>query len=103
MTASSPDRVTTAAFLLAVLLAGANGLAIGFSNDELSPYWGAALRFASAGVVCAAIVGLRRLPIPARGAVVGMMGYGAVAIALSFGLLYWALVDVPTGVGVVIA
>ena len=102
MTATAPDRVTTVAFVLAVLLAGANGLAIGFSNDELSPYWGAALRFASAGVVCAAIVGLRRLPIPRRGAVIGMMGYGAVAIALSFGLLYWALVDVPTGVGVVI-
>jgi drug/metabolite transporter (DMT)-like permease len=52
----SPDRVTLAAFVLAVLFAGANGLAIGFSNDELAPYWGATLRFLAAGVVCAAIV-----------------------------------------------
>lgn len=98
----SPDRVTAAAFLLAVALAGANGLAIGFSNDELPPYWGAGLRFAAAGLVCMAIVALRRLPVPRGRALVGMMAYGLIAIGLSFGLLYWALVEVPTGVGVVI-
>jgi drug/metabolite transporter (DMT)-like permease len=98
----SPDRVTAAAFVLAVLLAGANGLAIGFSNDELPPYWGAALRFAAAGLVCAAIVAVRRLPVPRGRALAGMMVYGLIAIGLSFGLLYWALVEVPTGVGVVI-
>ncbi len=98
----TPDRVTAAAFLLAVILAGANALAIGFSNDELAPYWGAALRFAAAGLVCAAIVAVRRLPIPRGRALVGMMAYGLVAIGVSFGLLYWALVEVPTGVGVVI-
>jgi drug/metabolite transporter (DMT)-like permease len=31
-----------------------------------------------------------------------MMAYGLIAIGISFGLLYWALVEVPTGVGVVI-
>jgi len=98
----TPDRVTAAAFLLAVVLAGANGLAIGFSNDELAPYWGAALRFTAAGLVCAAIVALRRLPVPRGRALAGMMVYGLIAIGLSFGLLYWALVEVPTGVGVVI-
>ena len=98
----TPDRVTAAAFLLAVVLAGANGLAIGFSNDELAPYWGAALRFTAAGLVCAAIVALRRVPVPRGRALAGMMVYGLIAIGLSFGLLYWALVEVPTGVGVVI-
>ena len=98
----TPDRVTAAAFALAVLLAGANGLAIGFSNDELPPYWGAGLRFLLAGLVCAAIVAVRRLPVPRGRALVGMMGYGVIAIGLSFGLLYWALVEVPTGVGVLI-
>lgn len=98
----TPDRVTAAAFALAVVLAGANGLAIGFSNDELPPYWGAGMRFLLAGLVCAAIVAARRLPVPRGRALVGMMGYGAIAIGLSFGLLYWALVEVPTGVGVLI-
>jgi len=98
----APDRVTAAAFLLAVVLAGANALAIGFSNDELAPYWGAALRFAAAGLVCVAIVALRRLEVPRGRALVGMMAYGLIAIGVSFGLLYWALVEVPTGVGVVI-
>jgi drug/metabolite transporter (DMT)-like permease len=98
----SPDRVTAAAFLLAVVLAGANGLAIGYSNDELPPYWGAALRFTAAGLVCVAIVMLRRLPVPRGRALAGMMAYGLIAIGISFGLLYWALVEVPTGVGVVI-
>ena len=102
MTDRSPDRVTLAAFVLAVLLAGANGLAIGFSNDELAPYWGATLRFLTAGLVCAAIVVVRRYPIPRGRALMGMVLYGVLAIAFAFGLLYWALVEVPTGVGVVI-
>lgn len=97
-----PDRVTLAAFVLSVLLAGGNGLAIGFSNDELAPYWGATVRFLSAGSICAAIVLIRRYPIPGGRALLGMALYGVMAIALAFGLLYWALVEVPTGVGVVI-
>jgi drug/metabolite transporter (DMT)-like permease len=97
-----PDRVTAAAFLLSVTLAGANGLAIGFSNDELPPYWGATLRFSAAGLVCALIVAARGLPLPRGTALGGMVVYGLVAIGVSFGLLYWALVEVPTGVGVVL-
>ena len=97
-----PDRLTLAAFFLAVLLAGANGLAIGFSNDELPPYWGATLRFFAAGAVCALIAAIRRLPIPRGRALVGMVMYGTIAIGLSFGFLYWALVEAPTGVGVLI-
>jgi drug/metabolite transporter (DMT)-like permease len=91
-----------AAFILAVLLAGANGLAIGFSNDELPPYWGAALRFTAAGLICAAIVLARRLPIPRGRALAGMVLYGLLGIGVAFGLLYWALVEVPTGVGIVL-
>ena len=98
----APDRVTLTAFVLAVLFAGANGLAIGFSNDELAPYWGATVRFLAAGLVCAAIVLVRRYPIPRGRALLGMVLYGVLAIAFAFGLLYWALVEVPTGVGVVI-
>ena len=102
MSDRSPDRVTLAAFVLAVVFAGANGLAIGFSNDELAPYWGATLRFLASGLVCAAIVLVRRYPIPRGRALLGMVMYGVLAIAFAFGLLYWALVEVPTGAGVVI-
>src|SRR5690606_30138814 len=41
-------------------------------------------------------------PIPRGRALLGMVLYGVLAIAFAFGLLYWALVEVPTGVGVVI-
>lgn len=102
MNERAPDRVTLGAFVLAVLFAGANGLAIGFSNDELAPYWGATVRFLAAGLVCAAIVLARRYPVPRGRTLLGMVLYGALAIAFAFGLLYWALVEVPTGVGVVI-
>ena len=102
MSDRSPDRVTAAAFVLAVLFAGANGLAIGFSNAELAPYWGATVRFLAAGLVCAAIVLVGRYPIPRGRALLGMALYGVLAIAFAFGLLYWALVEVPTGAGVVI-
>ena len=102
MNERGPDRTTLVAFVLAVVFAGANGLAIGFSNDELAPYWGATLRFLAAGAVCAAIVLARGYPIPRGPALLGMVLYGVLAIAFAFGLLYWALVEVPTGVGVVI-
>ena len=102
MNGRTSDHVTLLAFVLAVVFAGANGLAIGFSNDELAPYWGATVRFLAAGLVCALIVVVRRYPVPRGRALLGMVLYGVLAIAFAFGLLYWALVEVPTGVGVVI-
>ena len=38
-----PDRLTLIAFALFVLIGGANGVAVCFSNFELPPFWGAAM------------------------------------------------------------
>jgi len=96
------DRTTVGAFLLIVLLAGGNGVAIRFSNHELAPLWGATLRFAVATAVLLAVVGLLRLPLPRARALVGSVLYGILAFGLTFGLAYWGLVDVGAGVAQII-
>ena len=45
---TSGGRLALGAFLVASLLAGGNAVGVRFSNRELSPLWGAGLRFAFA-------------------------------------------------------
>ena len=98
----SPDRLALGAFVGAVVVGGSNFVAVRFSNRELDPLWGAFLRFALAaavfGVLCAAL----RLPLP-RGRVLGLVViYGLLAFAVTYGCLYWALQEVPAGIGAVV-
>ena len=98
----APDRLALGAFVGAVLIGGSNFVAVRFSNRELDPLWGAGLRFGLAaavfGVLCAAL----RLPLP-RGRVLGLVvTYGLLAFAVAYGCLYWALQEVPGGVGAVV-
>lgn len=98
----APDQLALGAFAAAVLIGGSNFVAVRFSNRELDPLWGAGLRFALAaavfGVLCAAL----RLPLP-RGRVLGLVAlYGLLAFAVTYGCLYWALQDVPAGIGAVV-
>lgn len=96
------DRLALGAFVGAVLVGGSNFVAVRFSNRELDPLWGAFLRFALAaalfGILCAAL----RLPLP-RGRVLGLvLIYGLLAFAVTYGCLYWALQEVPAGIGAVV-
>ena len=87
------------AFALETLLAGANGVAIRFSNRELAPIWGAALRFtlASALIIILLLVFRQRLP---RGkALTGAMLFGLFQFAGAFGFAYYALVEIQAGLG----
>jgi len=98
----SPDRLALGAFVGAVVVGGSNFVAVRFSNRELDPLWGAFLRFALAaavfGVLCAAL----RLRLP-RGRVLGLVVlYGLLAFAVTYGCLYWALQEVPAGIGAVV-
>ncbi|MFO1533024.1 MAG: DMT family transporter [Thermoplasmatota archaeon] len=94
---SRPDAVTMAAFAGCVLLAGANGTAIAFSNQELAPFWGAALRFLPASwLFLAAALAMRR-KFPRGRALVGSALYGVLAFFGTFGLIYWALREVKPG------
>lgn len=98
----APDRLALGAFVGAVVIGGSNFVAVRFSNRELDPLWGGGLRFALAaavfGVLCAAL----RLPLP-RGRVLGLMVlYGLLGFAVTYGCLYWALQEVPAGIGAVV-
>ncbi|WP_199035764.1 DMT family transporter [Glycomyces salinus] len=93
------DRVAFASFAAVSFLAGGNAVGIRFSNRELDPLWGAALRFAGAAVLLLALMRLKRLPLPHGRALVGAVVFGLLNFALTFGLAYYALVHLHAGVG----
>jgi drug/metabolite transporter (DMT)-like permease len=95
------DRWTLVAFFVVVILGGSNAVAVRFSNFELPPFWGAAIRFGSAGVIFWAIVLLRRIEIPRGRALMGAIIYGVMTIGFSYAFIYWALVFVPASLAIV--
>ena len=99
---AAPDRLALAAFAGAVAIGGSNFVAIRFSNRELDPLWGAGLRFALAAVVFGLLFAGLRLPLP-RGRDLALVAlYGLLSVGAAYGCLYWALRDVPAGVGAVV-
>lgn len=99
---SGPGPLTLTAFLLAVLLGGINFLGVRVSNEELEPLWGATLRFILAGAIFVVIAVAQRHAWPRGRRLVLTAVYGAMAFAVSYALLYWALVRVTAGVAVVV-
>ena len=97
-----PARVTLVAFALMVTLGGANFVAVRTSNKELEPFWGAGLRFALAAVLFVALALARRLAWPRGRVLVHTVLYGVLGFAVSYALLYWALVRVAAGVATVV-
>jgi drug/metabolite transporter (DMT)-like permease len=93
----SPSGATLAAFLGAAIIGGANFVAVRFSNDELPPQFGAALRFAAAALLLFGYAAVRRIEIPRGRAAVGALIWGALGFGLAYGLLYYALVGLPAG------
>jgi len=91
------DRLTLAAFLLMVLLAGGNAVGIKIAADELEPLWGAGLRFGISGLLFAAIGLLLRVPVPRGAALGGALLYGALAFGAAFGLGFTAIPMVGAG------
>jgi drug/metabolite transporter (DMT)-like permease len=96
------DHGVLAAFALAVLMLGANWVGVRFSNRELSPFFGAAFRFAVASAVLFAVVAVRGIEIPRGRALWGAALFGVGQYFATFALLYWALVAVPAGMTSVI-
>jgi drug/metabolite transporter (DMT)-like permease len=93
------ERNALAAFIAMSVLAGGNAVAIRFSNRELDPLWGAALRFALASALLVALVAALRVPLPRGRALTGAVLYGALAIGGAFALAYYGLVDIHAGLG----
>ena len=98
----TPDRLALGVFAGAVVVGGSNFVAVRFSNRELDPLWGAFLRFALAAAVFAVLVAVLRLPFPRRRVLGPAVLYGVLAFGGTYGCLYWALQDVPAGIGAVV-
>jgi drug/metabolite transporter (DMT)-like permease len=98
----APDRITLALFFTVVLIGGSNFVAVRFSNAELPPYWGAALRFLPAGVLLLAAMAVRRVPFPHGASLRGAAIYGALNFGLGYALGYYGLQDTPAGTAAVV-
>lgn len=98
----NPNRKTFTAFIGAVIIGGANFVAVSFSNVELPPLFGAALRFALATMLFFLIARALRVP-SARGrsaagaAIYGLLGFGA-----AYALIYYSLLGLTAGTAAVI-
>lgn len=102
MSESHVDRATLLAFFASVAIGGFNGVAVRFSNQELDFLWGAALRFGLAALLFFGVLVMRRLALPRGRALVGSVLFGLIGFALANGLAYFALLEVPASVGMVI-
>jgi drug/metabolite transporter (DMT)-like permease len=93
------ERVALASFVAMSVLAGGNAVAIRFSNRELDPLWGAALRFALAAALLLSVMAALRLAFPRGRALTGAIVYGALTFGAAFALAYYALVRIHAGFG----
>jgi drug/metabolite transporter (DMT)-like permease len=97
-----PGRLTLAAFAGTVLVGGSNFVAVRFSNAELAPMYGAAVRFTAAAVLFTLLARALSLPLPRGRALVGSAIYGGLAFGATYGLLYFALLELSAGMAAVI-
>lgn len=92
-----PDKKTLLVFLVVVVLLGGNFIAVKFSNTELAPFWGAALRFAVCTIILTAIMRWKRLDLPRGKVFYGAFFYGLLSFGILYALVYWALLSVSSG------
>jgi drug/metabolite transporter (DMT)-like permease len=96
------DGVTLAAFGGAVVIGGANFVAVKVTVEELAPLYGAASRFALASLVFFALLALTRTPFPRGTALAGAAVYGTLGFGAAYALMYVALVELSVGVASVL-
>lgn len=90
-------RGTLAAFLIGAVLSSGNPIAVKFSNVELDPLWGAALRFSFAAALMLVVMAVLGLRFPRGRALLGAVLYGMVNFGLAFACLYFALLELGAG------
>ena len=100
--AAGRDALTLLAFLAVVILGGSNAVAVRFSNFELPPFWGAALRFMAAALIFWVIVFIGRIEIPRGRSLYGALIYGALTIGIPYAFIYRGLVDIPASLAIVL-
>ena len=99
---STLDNLTILAYLLTVIFAGANAVAVRFTVAELPPFWGATLRFAAAALIFWVLALARKIPLPTGSARLGILLYGFLSFGASYAFLYWGLQSIPAGLTQVI-
>jgi drug/metabolite transporter (DMT)-like permease len=97
MQRKGPERLTLIAFIVSTILGGNNAIAVRFSNVELPPFFGAAIRFSTAALILFLIVLALRLPLPKGRSLTGALIFGALQFGISYALMYWSLLQVPAG------
>lgn len=102
MKSASNDRLTLAAFAASILFGGFNSIGVHLMVQEITPFWGAVLRFAPASLLLFGIMLLRRTPMPKGRALTGAIIYGTVNIGITYAFAYWGLQKVQPGMGQVI-
>jgi drug/metabolite transporter (DMT)-like permease len=93
------EQMVLASFVASAILAGGNAVGVRFSNRELSPLWGAGLRFSLAAVLLLAVMAVLRLALPRGRALSGALLYGLFNFGGAFALAYYGLVQVHAGFG----
>lgn len=93
------DTTTLVAFVLLVVLAGGNAVGIAITAGELDAFWAASLRFGAAGVIFAALMAVRRVPIPRGAALLGASLYGVLGFGAAFGIAFVAIPMTGAGAG----
>jgi drug/metabolite transporter (DMT)-like permease len=96
------DGATLGAFTGAVVIGGANFVAVKVTVQDLAPLYGAGSRFALASLVFFAILAVSRTPLPDGTALVGAAVYGALGFGAAYALMYVALLELSVGVASVL-
>jgi drug/metabolite transporter (DMT)-like permease len=99
VTRDRPDRAVQAAFLATILIGGANAIAVRISLRELTPFWGAALRFLLATALLGIVTLLVRRRRPRRRDLPGIVIFGVLNFGVTYVFLYVGLRDAPAGTG----
>lgn len=101
---SRSKRLTLIAFVVSTFLVGNNPIAVRYSNAELPPFFGAAIRFAAASLLLFLVVLALRLPFPRGRSLLGVLVIGVLQFGVNYALLYRSLLHVQAGlVSVILA
>ena len=101
-TDARPGYSVAVAFVVLVLAGGSNAVAVRFSNLELPPFWGAAMRFGAAALIFWILVVSQRMALPEGRALIGAILYGLLAVGASYAFLYWSLQHVQASLAMVV-
>jgi drug/metabolite transporter (DMT)-like permease len=102
MESKTPNRTVLLAFVFSVIFAGNNAIAVSYSNVELPPFFGAAIRLAIAALIFFMMVLILRLRLPRGRGLLGSMLFGLLGAGINFALLYWALETLRPGFTMII-